>query len=167
MTSALPCWFCIFQALTLLIAANGTPVIVDKLFGQRYNKPIDFGVYLNDGQRLFGKSKTWRGLCSAIFMATVLALMFGLTALTGVLFGILAMAGDLVASFGKRRRGQVESSRARGWDTLPESLLPLGLLSGPLALDTPDILLVTGLFFLCEEFVSPILYRLHIRNRPY
>ncbi|MDD1608305.1 MAG: CDP-archaeol synthase, partial [Methylococcaceae bacterium] len=71
------------------------------------------------------------------------------------------------ASFVKRRRGKVESSRARGLDTVPESLLPLLFLKDSLALGFIDILLVVGFFFLCEEFISPILYKWHIRNRPY
>jgi len=74
---------------------------------------------------------------------------------------------DLLASFIKRRLGNVESSRARGLDTVPESLLPLLLLKDSLALNFIEIILVVGLFFLCEEFVSPVLYKLHIRNQPY
>ena len=72
-----------------------------------------------------------------------------------------------MASFIKRRLGNVESSRARGLDTVPESLLPLVLLKDSLALNLIDIVLIVGLFFLIEEWVSPLLYRLHIRDQPY
>jgi CDP-diglyceride synthetase len=161
------CWYCIFQALILLIVANGAPVISSKVFGNRFAKPIDNGLYLSDGYRLFGNSKTWRGLFSAIFLTTAVAILFGIQPLTGVLFGILTMLGDLLTSFIKRRRGNVESSRARGLDAVPESLLPLCLLKDSLALNFIDIILIVGLFFLIEEFVSPVLYRLHIRNQPY
>jgi CDP-2,3-bis-(O-geranylgeranyl)-sn-glycerol synthase len=41
------------------------------------------------------------------------------------------------------------------------------LLKESLALNFVDTLLIAGIFFLCEEFISPILYKLHIRNRPY
>ncbi|MBE0437250.1 MAG: hypothetical protein IBX56_15770 [Methylomicrobium sp.] len=61
----------------------------------------------------------------------------------------------------------VESSRARGLDTIPESLLPAVLLKSQLALNGLDIAAVVLLFFTIEEFVSPVLYRLHIRKRPY
>jgi len=77
------------------------------------------------------------------------------------------MTGDLLASFIKRRMGRAESGRARGLDTVPESLLPTMLLKEPLALSLIDIILIVALFFLIEEWVSPILYRLHIRKRPY
>jgi CDP-2,3-bis-(O-geranylgeranyl)-sn-glycerol synthase len=161
------CWYCIFQALLLLIAANGAPVITSKLLGNRIARPIDNGLNLSDGYRLFGNSKTWRGLFSALFLTTAVAILWGLEPFTGILFGALTMTGDLLTSFIKRRRGNVESSRARGLDAVPESLLPLCLLKDSLALSLIDIILIVGLFFLIEEFVSPVLYRLHIRNQPY
>jgi len=161
------CWYCIFQALLLLIAANGAPVITSKLLGNRLARPIDNGLNLSDGYRLFGNSKTWRGLFSALFLTTAVAILWGLEPFTGILFGALTMTGDLLTSFIKRRRGNVESSRARGLDAVPESLLPLCLLKDSLALSLIDIILIVGLFFLIEEFVSPVLYRLHIRNQPY
>jgi CDP-diglyceride synthetase len=161
------CWYCIFQALLLLIAANGAPVITSKLLGNRLARPMDNGLKLSDGYRLFGDSKTWRGLFSALFLTTAVAILWGLEPITGVLFGALTMTGDLLTSFIKRRRGNVESSRARGLDAVPESLLPLCLLKDALALNFIDITLIVGLFFLIEEFVSPVLYRLHIRNQPY
>jgi CDP-2,3-bis-(O-geranylgeranyl)-sn-glycerol synthase len=161
------CWYCLFHGLLLLLVANGAPIISNTLFGKRLARPIDNGLCLHDGHRLFGNKKTWRGLFSAVFFTTIAAILLGLAPLTGVLFGILTMTGDLLASFIKRRLGKVESSRARGFDTVPESLLPLLLLKESLALSFVDTLFIAGIFFLCEEFISPILYKLHIRNRPY
>lgn len=161
------CWYCIVQSLVLLIAANGAPVITSKVLGNRLARPIDNGFYLSDGYRLFGDSKTWRGLFSALFLTTAMAILWELEPLTGVLFGALTMTGDLLTSFIKRRRGHVESSRARGLDAVPESLLPLCLLKNSLALNLLDITLIVGLFFLIEEFVSPVLYKLNIRDQPY
>lgn len=167
MSLLLLCWYCIFEALLLLIAANGAPVISSKVLGNRLARPVDNGLKLSDGYRLFGDSKTWRGLFSAVLFTTAVAILFGIQPLTGVLFGALTMTGDLLTSFIKRRRGNVESSRARGLDAVPESLLPLGLLKDTLALNFVEIILIVVFFFLIEEFVSPVLYRLHIRNQPY
>lgn len=161
------CWYCIFLALLLLNVANGAPVIASKVLGNRLARPMDNGLKLSDGYRLLGNTKTWRGLFSAIFFTTAVAILCGLEPLTGVLFGMLTMTGDLLASLIKRRLGNAESSRARGLDTVPESLLPLCLLKEPLALNFVDIILIVGLFFLCEELISPVLYKLHIRNQPY
>ncbi|MDD5461104.1 MAG: CDP-archaeol synthase [Methylococcales bacterium] len=160
-------WYCIFKILILLVIANGTPVIINKIMGSRYSWPVDKGLSLSDGQRLLGKAKTWRGVCSAVFFSTAAAVFLGVEPMTGALLGALAMVGDLLSSFIKRRLMRTESSRARGLDTVPESLLPLWLLKDSLALNPIDIMIIVGLFFLIEEFISPVLYRLHIRNQPY
>jgi len=161
------CCYYLFQGLLLLLVANGAPIISNTLLGKRFARPVDKGLCLYDGHRLFGNKKTWRGLFSAVLFTAITAILLGLAPLTGVLFGTLTMTGDLLASFIKRRLGKVESSRARGFDTVPESLLPLLLLKESLTLSLVDTLFIAGIFFLCEEFISPILYKLHIRNRPY
>lgn len=167
MTALSWCLYCVTQAIVLLVVANGAPVLVNKALGKRWAWPVDNGLKLRDGYRLFGNTKTWRGLCSAVFFTTLVTNLNGIGPLTGVLFGTLAMTGDLLASFIKRRMGCSESSRARGLDTVPESLLPILLLKEPLALSLIDIMLVVAFFFLIEELLSPVLYRLHIRKRPY
>ncbi len=155
------------QAIMLLVVANGAPVLTNKVLGKRWACSIDNGLELCDGHRLFGNTKTWRGLCSAILSTALLAILSGTELLTGVIFGILAMSGDLLASFIKRRMACAESSRFRGLDTVPESLLPILLLKESLALNLIDIILIVVVFFLIEELISPVLYRLHIRKRPY
>ncbi len=160
-------WHSIIYALLLLLVANGAPVVARKLFGRRFAWPVDAGVILSDGRPLFGRSKTWRGILSSIGLASVASLLMGYGLAIGALFGALAMTGDALASFVKRRKGLTESSRARGLDTLPESLLPALILKSQVALNGLDIAAVVLLFFMLEECVSPILYRLHIRKRPY
>ena len=167
MTMQTVCLYCMIQTVALLVVANGAPVLVNKVMGKRWSWPVDNELKLRDGYRLFGNAKTWRGLCSAVLFTIPAAILSGLEPLTGALFGALAMVGDLLASFIKRRIGRTESSRARGLDTVPESLLPILLLKDTLALSLIDIMLVVALFFLIEELVSPVLYRLHIRKRPY
>lgn len=167
MTALSLCIYCISLAIALLVVANGAPVIINKMLGQRLAWPVDSGLRLHDGRRLFGKTKTWRGLCSAVLSTAIAAILIKIDFLTGVLFGTLAMTGDLLASFIKRRINCVESSRARGLDTIPESLLPILFLKEPLALSFADIILIVAFFFLIEEWLSPILYQLHIRKRPY
>ena len=67
------CWYFIFQALVLLIVANGAPVITGKVLANRLARPIDNGLYLGDGYRLLGNSKTWRGFFSAVIFTTFMA----------------------------------------------------------------------------------------------
>lgn len=161
------CFKCIGAAVILLIAANGAPVIARKIFGKRYAQPLDNSLLLPDRKPLFGHAKTWRGLIAAITASAVVAPLLDLAAPIGALFGALSMSGDLLASFTKRRLGYTVSGRARLLDVFPEALLPAAMLSVPLGLDVPDILATALVFFILEVSCSPILYRLHIRKRPY
>lgn len=167
MTEIVFYWQGVIHALLLLLVANGAPVIAWKLFGRRFAWPVDAGIILSDGRPLFGRSKTWRGIVSSIGLVSAVSWSMSYGLAIGVAFGGLAMIGDLSASYIKRRQGMVESSRARGLDTIPESLLPAVLLKSQLGLNGLEISVVVLLFFMIEEFVSPILYRLNIRKRPY
>lgn len=154
-------------ALVLLLAANGAPILAYKILHNRYDWPIDAGMTFSDQRRWLGKSKTWRGLIASLCLTSALAWLLGLAPMLGMKFALLSMLGDLFASFCKRRMGKVESSRARGLDRLPESLLPLWVLQDLLTLSLTDIILTITAFFLLEEFGSPLLYKWHIRRRPY
>jgi CDP-2,3-bis-(O-geranylgeranyl)-sn-glycerol synthase len=161
------CFPCVFDAVILLVSANGAPILARKALRDRYAWPVDCGVKLRDGRPVFGNSKTWRGVVAAVGLTMTVAWFLGLDFLLGGLFAALAMMGDLSASFCKRRMGKVESSRDRALDTVPESLLPVWVLKNSLHLTGVDIILVVGLFFLLEELVSPLLCKWHIRRRPY
>ena len=56
----------ILQLLILLMLANGTPVIAKKMFGGRYSYPLDGNLTFADGQPVFGRSKTIRGVALAV-----------------------------------------------------------------------------------------------------
>lgn len=161
------CWECLFQVLMLLVVANGAPVLADRLWGRRCAGPIDAGLALPDGRPLFGSAKTWRGLAASVAMTVAASGLVGWEWATGAVFALYAMLGDLLSSFLKRRLNLKESSRARGLDTLPESVLPSLFLKEALGLSWSDIALVTIGFLLIEEWGSPILYRLRIKKRPY
>jgi len=167
MDTAPLCLSCIAQAEMLLIAANGAPVIARKLLGARFSLPVDGGYQCSDRQPLFGASKTWRGLAAGIAAATLLAPLLSLPPSLGALFGAVSLSGDLLASFAKRRLGYAPSSRTRWLDAPLEALLPATALKTPLALGSAELVTVVGVFFLLEALFSPLLFRLHIRNRPY
>jgi hypothetical protein len=77
------------------------------------------------------------------------------------------MAGDLLASFLKRRLGLQPSSMALGLDQIPESLFPLLACCRMLSLTTLDVVVGTAIFFVSELVLSRVLFRLHVRDRPY
>jgi CDP-archaeol synthase len=161
------CSDCILLTTGLLICANGAPVLLQNIAGNFCKLPIDFGYQLADQRPLFGESKTWRGVIFSTLATSLLASFLGLSWVMGVGFALLAMSGDLLSSFIKRRLGYAPSSRCRWLDALPESLLPALIMQQSLHLSYADITCVVLLFFLLEVGFSPLLYRLHIRKRPY
>jgi len=157
----------ILQALVLLTLANGTPIVVKKLFGSRLALPIDAGMQFLDGQPLFGSSKTVRGIVSSILVTAVLAPLVGASVGAGGLVAAFAMIGDLLSSFVKRRLRFPPSSQAVGLDQIPESLFPLLACQSGLSLTFTDIAFCVSIFLVGELVVSRLLHRLRVRDQPY
>ncbi|MBT7410354.1 MAG: CDP-archaeol synthase [Methylococcales bacterium] len=153
--------------LILIIFANGAPIIVHKLIGQKYNYPMDFGVKFFDQRRILGPSKTIRGVIASILLTTLVAPLFGFSMTIGFLVGSGSMLGDLLTSFFKRRFGMVSSSMALGVDQMLESLLPLLACKSLLALNWNQISWLVFIFFVSCIVLSRILFKLGIREKPY
>jgi CDP-2,3-bis-(O-geranylgeranyl)-sn-glycerol synthase len=156
----------VLELLILLTVANGTPVVAKRLFGSAFAQPLDGGALFADGRPWFGPSKTIRGVVLATLATAAAAGVLGLGWKVGALLGVVAMAGDLLASFIKRRLG-LAPSQAVGLDQIPESLLPM--LAGRLFMPVTglDIAVTTLLFFVGEVILSRLPYKWHVRDRPY
>ena len=159
--------YVVLQLLILLGVANGTPVIAKRVLGHRLSWPLDGGVRFLDGRPLFGSSKTVRGVVLSVVVTALCAPLIGLDPKTGAVIAAAAMAGDLLSSFLKRRMNLAPSSQALGLDQVPESLFPALACRGALSLGPIDIAAVVVIFFVGELIVSRVLYKLHIRDRPY
>jgi len=157
----------IVETLLLLGVANGTPIFATRFFGKHLNAPLDGGLKFPDGRPLFGPSKTVRGLVLSVACTTLAALLLGLEWITGAGLASASMFGDLLSSFSKRRLGLRAHSQAFGLDQVPESLLPLLLLQQHLGLGYGDIVIIVLAFIALELLLSRLLFRLHIRDRPY
>jgi len=157
----------ILQLLILLMLANGTPLVARKILGERFSYPLDRGVEFVDGRPLFGRSKTIRGVVLAVLVTMAGAPLIGLGWEIGLLVGTLAMTGDLVSSFLKRRLDMPPSSRASGLDQVPEALFPLLACRNLLSLTIADIGAGVALFFIGEVVLSRVLYTFRLRDRPY
>jgi len=157
----------IVEILILLGVANGTPIFATRLLGKRLNAPLDGGLKLPDGRPLFGPSKTVRGLVLSVVCTMLAAALLGFEWITGAGLASASMFGDLLSSFIKRRLGLRVHSQAFGLDQVPESLLPLLVLRQHLGLGYGDIVIITATFIVLELLLSRLLYRLHVRDRPY
>jgi hypothetical protein len=157
----------LLQLLILLVVANGSAVVAKKLFGLALAHPLDGGVLFVDRQPLFGPTKTIRGVVVSVLATSICAGLMSLGWNVGTLIATFAMAGDLFSSFVKRRLHLVSSSMAIGLDHIPESLFPL--LASRLLLPLSILNIVAGvtIFVVGALIVSPILFRLNLRDEPH
>jgi CDP-archaeol synthase len=160
-------WLAVFNILLLLGVANGTPILAKKLLGRRYAWPLDGGLKWPDGHALFGPSKTVRGVLLSVACTALVAPMLGMSIWLGAALAAFSMLGDLLSSFIKRRMGLKPHSQALGLDQIPESALPLVFLHAQLGITAWQGLIVVVLFFVLELLLSRLLYRWHLRDRPY
>ena len=122
---------------------------------------------LPDGQPLFGSSKTIHGLAVSITCTALVAELLGLGWLMGSKIAVLSMMGDLGSSFLKRRLRLPPHAQAFGLDQFPEALVPLLVLRTQLGLDCIEIAVLIMSFIVLEIGLSRLLFKLHIRDRPY
>src|SRR5215471_4518386 len=147
------------QLLVLLATANAAPLLGKRILGKRLAWPLDGGLRFFDARPLFGASKTLRGVALAVLMASAGAPLVGLPVTVGALVAAVAMAGDLLSSFIKRRFALPPSSKATGLDQIPESLLPLLACRSLMSLTLADVAAVVAAFFIGEMIFSRVFYR--------
>lgn len=149
----------ILKLLTLLMLANGTPVIAKAVLRNFSSRPLDGGLKFIDGQPLFGPSKTIRGIVLSILVTSVCAPLIGLQWKIGALVGSAAMAGDLFSSFTKRRLHQPSGGRVIGLDQIPESLFPLLACRNSLSLTALEITSTIVIFVIGAVLVPQLLFK--------
>ena len=155
------------KVLLLLLVANGAPILARRVFGSVASAAIDGGHCLADGQRLFGQTKTWRGVVAALLITPLCALLVSLPAVVGLLLAVAAMCGDLCSSFIKRRLGKASSNRMPAVDYVPESLLPALLGMALLHYSGWQALVIVIAFIVVELWLSPLLFSLGVRQHPH
>lgn len=154
-------------SLLLLLVVNGAPIVARSVLRRRWSTPIDLRRRAPDDRPWFGPTKTYRGVIAAMLAGAVCAPLLGYAALLGATLGLLAMAGDLISSFIKRRLGIGSSNMALGLDQIPEALLPLAVLRTAFGLSWTAVWMEVLAFLVLELVLSQILYRLNLRKRPY
>ena len=155
------------QLLILLVVANGTAVVAKKILGVAFGRPLDGGALFVDGEPIFGPSKTIRGVVVSLLGTSICAALMGLGWQIGSLIATFAMVGDLFSSFVKRRMRLASSSMAIGLDHIPESLFPLLASRLLLPLSTLDIVVGVTVFVVGALILSPLLFKLNLRDEPH
>jgi CDP-2,3-bis-(O-geranylgeranyl)-sn-glycerol synthase len=159
----------IIQALYFLLPAyfaNMAPVFVAKIWGNKFNLPLDLG-YKYQGHDFLGKNKTWRGLVAGIIAGIAIVYLqaylfqFGFfKAISvidyysndpfalGFLMGFGVILADAIKSFFKRRKNIKPGDKWFPWDQLD--------FSGGLILSLFIFLPPWYIFLLCLV-ISPLL----------
>ncbi len=154
-------------SLLMLVIVNGAPIVARALLRDRLAAPLDGHRLAPDGRPWLGNSKTIRGVVAAVLAGAISAPLLGYSPTMGGALGLLAMSGDLLSSFTKRRLGIPSSGMALGLDQIPEVLLPLVALRAPLGLSWQDVVMEVALFLIVELALSKLLFHLRLRKRPY
>jgi CDP-2,3-bis-(O-geranylgeranyl)-sn-glycerol synthase len=156
----------VWNLLLLVLIANGAPVLAHTVLGSHFAVPLDMGLMFR-GQPLLGHSKTWRGVIISILATALVAKLLGYSMQVGAVIACLAMSGDVLSSFIKRRLNRPASSMAPFLDQVPESLLPVWVMRHTFSLDGLSVIMLVCLFIILELVLSKILYYLGIRKTPY
>lgn len=155
----------VLALLILLGVANGTPVLLRLVLGTRYAWPLDGGLILRDGYRLFGASKTWRGIAASLAATALCAWILGYSPALGAGIAATAMGGDLLSSFIKRRLGLVPSHDVHGLDQIPESLFPALLFRQASALSWPGLAILMVAFYVLDVVLMAWMRRFEARRK--
>src|SRR6056300_1363095 len=102
------------QLLFLIIVANGSPIIGRWMMSGYWEMPIDGGALFIDGRPILGTSKTFRGLVCSLIGTTLAGALVGLSLKISLIVSALAMVGDCLSSFVKRRFGYPSGAKTFG-----------------------------------------------------
>jgi hypothetical protein len=138
------------EALLLVCTANTAAWAAGRALGSRLNAPLDFGLVLKDGARLFGAHKTWRGLLAGTAATGLVSAALGTGFALGAGFGAAALAGDALSSTVKRRLRREPGTEVPLLDQVPEAMLPLALFGPALGLGFLGMAGVTVAFALLD-----------------
>lgn len=134
------------RMVLLLSLVNFAPPLLTMYLGDRWRRPVDGGRTFADGRPWLGSHKTIRGLAGALLMGAAAGGLLGFTCWEGFLVGSLAMAGDLISSFIKRRMGFAEGSVVPGLDQVFEGVLPFLIMAPRYSLGPSSVLSAVLLF---------------------
>ena len=150
-------------------AANGAPVVV------KGKRPIDGGRLFIDGRRILGDGKTWEGLAAGLAAgAAATALIVypivrdAALALLSLAAAVAGLAGDMLASFLKRRLGLARGAPLPVVDQLDffvaasAALWALGAPIGPL-----DVAVLAVVTYVLHRATNYAAYKLGLKSVPW
>lgn len=160
----------VLSLVLFLLWVNALPPLASLLCGNRWNQPLDGGRLWRDQQPIFGPHKTIRGIIASLLGGICAAHLLGIAWWQGAAAALLAMTGDLLSSFIKRRRTLTSGTDIVVLDQLFESLFPMLLLGWATELRWQQIAAILIFFIVIAYWSSRfwhfIVYRPPLKNYP-
>lgn len=136
----------VIKVVVFLLWVNFLPPLASLIWKESFNRPLDGGWLWIDGRFLFGAHKTIRGILASVFGGMVFSPLLGQTWYIVGTAALLAMVGDLLSSFIKRRLSYVSGKPVAVLDQIFEGLFPTLFLAGHLPLLWWQVIAVMLLF---------------------
>lgn len=136
----------VFKVVLFLLWVNSLPPLAAILLDHRYARAVDGGRLMPDGRPVFGANKTIRGVITGVAGGALAFPLLGLSLPVTGTAALLAMLGDLLSSFVKRRSALDSGRNAAILDQLFESLFPLIFLNFYWPFSLVDNILILSLF---------------------
>lgn len=153
-----------------LLWVNLLPPLASLILGDRGNRPLDFDLLWLDRRPLLGRHKTIRGVLAGLAGGTAVFSLLGVSWQTAAIASLLAMAGDLLSSFAKRRLSLPSGSIVLVLDQLFECLFPAIYLAQVLSLRPWQVVAVffcfTPVAYLGSRFWTTINRRPKLKHYP-
>ncbi|MBC8318905.1 MAG: CDP-archaeol synthase, partial [Desulfobulbaceae bacterium] len=158
------------KIVIFLLWVNFVPALANLIWGDRFTTPVDGGLLWFDKRPIFGPNKTIRGIILSTLGATAIFPLLGPIWWLASIAALLAMAGDLLSSFIKRRFNLSSGRTVVVLDQIFESLFPALFLSLFLSLTVMQVAIILLCFmpvsFLGSFFWNYITYRPPQENYP-
>ncbi len=119
----------VVKIVVFLLWVNFLPPLANLIWRDRLANPVDGGLLWFDKRPIFGPNKTIRGIIVSILGGSAVFPLLGLAWWLASSAALLAMAGDLLSSFIKRRFNLSSGKTVIVLDQIFESLFPSFFLS--------------------------------------
>jgi hypothetical protein len=160
----------VFEIVAFLLWVNFLPPLFNLILGNRFNWPLDRDLLFIDHRPILGKNKTFRGILCSLLGGIAAFPLLGIVWWSAGLTALLAMAGDLLSSFIKRRFNISSGKTVAVLDQIFESLFPILYLRHLLQLTGQQMVAIVICFvpvaYLGAWFWNYINYRPPLENYP-
>ncbi len=162
--------FNVIRIVAFLLWVNFVPALAKRISRKRFNRTIDNGLKWFDNRPIFGSHKTIRGIITSLLGGVMIFPLLGVSWWAAVITALLAMVGDLITSFIKRRLDFHSGTDILLLDHFLESLLPTLFLRTSLGLSWSQVALIVLLFIILaykgSQFWKFILFRPPLKKYP-